>query len=367
MTVDSLTFRITADTKILDEAEAPFPFERLAVGDTVAIEGVAVLDAEGNIRALFARRIQLHDGAEEAGRKIEVKGYIAALGDRTLTVASRSLDGLTFLVTTDTEIIDEDRNPIPFDSLALQDQVTVVGEYVHTDALGDSTLLALRIKVEKGGGGEIHEVEIAGTITALAERTVTVDSLTFFVIARTEIVDERRQPVPFDSLAVGDDVKVRGAYILNDAGDRALVALLIIVKSDDGGGGGKERIRMRGVITALSDTTVTVDSLTFAVTDSTEVFGLDKRPIPFDSLAVGDFVYVEGLVMAARMRDRRTFIALRIEQRERKDQPEIKEYVGHITRRSNTVLVVDRTPFWITDDTKFFEPGRQPDSLPIAE
>ncbi|MCH8031473.1 MAG: hypothetical protein IIB09_06620, partial [Bacteroidetes bacterium] len=82
LTVGGLLFRVTPDTDIEGEHGADLEFEDLAVGDFTEVEGHFTSDD------LVADEIEVESDQQA---RIEVEGFIEALGDHTLTVGSNDV------------------------------------------------------------------------------------------------------------------------------------------------------------------------------------------------------------------------------------------------------------------------------------
>lgn len=131
ITVNGLTFRVTNRTEIEDD-DGDLSLSDLAVGDNVEVEGFFNRDG-----VLIADEIERED--DDFKNEVEVEGLIESLTDDSLTV-----NGITFFVTGQTEIEDENERPISFDDLQEGDDVEVDG---FRDSNGD--LIAEAIELEE--------------------------------------------------------------------------------------------------------------------------------------------------------------------------------------------------------------------------
>ena len=116
---------------------------------------------------------------------------------------------------------------------------------------------------------EAEELKVEGTITALSDTSVTVDETVILITADTEI-----DGTP----ALGAKVKVDGVM----AGDD-LTATKIEVEE-------AEELKVEGTITALSDTSVTVDETVILITADTEIDGTPAlgAKVKVDGVMAGD-------------------------------------------------------------------------------
>ena len=123
---------------------------------------------------------------------------------------------------------------------------------------------ATKIKVEIA-----EELKVEGTITALTDTSVTVDETVILITADTEI-----DGTP----ALGAKVKVDAVM----AGDD-LTATKIEVEE-------AEELKVEGTITALSDTSVTVDETVILITADTEIDGTPAlgAKVKVDGVMAGD-------------------------------------------------------------------------------
>ncbi|MFQ5676184.1 MAG: DUF5666 domain-containing protein, partial [bacterium] len=147
LAVGDLEVVVRATTEILDNDDNPIDFADLEVGLVVELE--ADVQADGR---LFARKIKIEDRFED---EVELTGTIETLGSGssgdTVVVA-----GITFFVDVNTEILDNNNNPIGFGDL----QPGVLVE-IRAVVQTDGRLVATRIKIED----RIEdEVELAGVI-----------------------------------------------------------------------------------------------------------------------------------------------------------------------------------------------------------
>ena len=305
---------------------------RLSAALTVLLRsGLAVLLIASAARA---------STAAVPGGDIEAEGPIQALGASSVTVS-----GQTFAVTAQTDIHDGDDNPLTFGDLAVGLVVEVEG---HTAP--DGTLVADEIEVEDedgpGDGDDDGEVEAEGLVTARTDSSLTVGGLTFGVTAATVI--EADGPVTFDDIVVGLRVEVEGRLLAGNA----LVATKIKVDEEEGEEEGD--IEVEGLITFLRGDSLGVAGRTFTLTPATVVVDDDDRPVPRDTLAVGQRVEVYGRYLADG-----SLTATRIEL-EDYDDGEI-ELTGVIEALAPSGLTVAGTAFAVTSETVVLDD----DHLPI--
>lgn len=247
----------------------------------------------GALLALLLMAFPVSSLATPAGAgDVEIEGPITAIGDSSFTVAA-----FAFEVTEETVIEDAEGEPLAFADLIVGTVVEVEG--TETDA----ALVAYLVRVvEEDGDGdgdgedgddgedEEEEIEIEGVIEALGDSTLTVAALTFEITPETTFEGEDDAEITFADLALGMTVEVEGSV---DMG--AFVAAEVEVEAAEDEG---DEVEAEGPITELGAASLTVDGVTFAVTDDTEIEGEDDAVLTFADLALGLIVEVEGVVGA---------------------------------------------------------------------
>jgi len=132
LTVNGFTFLVTDRTEVEGEDDRPLSFSDLREGDVVEVEGYR--DRNGD---LIAYEIEREDDDDDDANEMEVKGFIDSINAPELTV-----NGITFTVTSETEIEDDDRERTLTD-LQVGDRVEVEG-YRNRDGV----LIAEEIEIE---------------------------------------------------------------------------------------------------------------------------------------------------------------------------------------------------------------------------
>jgi hypothetical protein len=130
------------------------------------------------------------DDEDDEDDEVEFTGVVEALGAGSITV-----DGITFVVTDETVVLDDDNNPISFADLAVGMTVEIRG-----DRMGD-TLVATRVKIEDPPAA-------AGRIETMEDDRLTVEARTFLIDAATRVLDAHAVPIAFSDLDVGLAVAV---------------------------------------------------------------------------------------------------------------------------------------------------------------
>ncbi|MFQ5649301.1 MAG: DUF5666 domain-containing protein [bacterium] len=315
LVVNATTFFVNAQTEIIDDRNQAIAFEDLSEGDLVKVR--ARKDAEGNFVAI---RIKLEDLSSD---EVEVKGKIQGLTDNSLEVL-----GKTFLVDANTEILDHDGNAISFEDL-------VEGQTVQVKArlLGDGSLLAIRIKIEDEDG----EVEFKGTIDALTETSIVVNSTTFLVTDATEIVDHDGETITLSDLAVGQVVEIRGVVTADGLLRATSIKVEDRIRRDD-------ELEVTGTVTEIGADFIVAAGFLFQVDDHTLIQDDKKNPIALSDIKVGFVVEIradvsaDGSLLATRIKIEDFF----------KDELEI---TGAIESLGDNSLVVATFEFVVTDTT----------------
>ncbi|GMR24949.1 MAG: hypothetical protein BMS9Abin39_0221 [Ignavibacteria bacterium] len=108
-------------------------------------------------------------------------------------------------------------------------------------------------------------------------------------------------------------------------------------------------IKIRGSITAQTDSTIDVDGVTFFITDDTEIKDHQGDPISFSDLQTGDNVEIKGVVIDFG------FTATRIKLKNEPEHEGELETTGFIETLGDDFLVVNGLTFFVNDDTKIKE------------
>ena len=115
ITILGRTFVVDDQTLLLGRSNESVAFDAFRLGDFIEAEGRAQND--GTLRAT---KLKLENGDE--ADEIEVEGFI-----EELTESSATVQGLLFIVDDRTRFLDDDNNPIPFDSFQVGDRVEAEG------------------------------------------------------------------------------------------------------------------------------------------------------------------------------------------------------------------------------------------------
>jgi hypothetical protein len=279
------TFRI--GTQLVDYGSATladFGARALADGQFVDVDGDTI-DGSG---VLLAARVELEVG--EDGRDddlfgddddgFEFEGLITAVDGDEVTLGA----GFTVRIAQDASFEDGGRSDL------------VVGARVELEGEVDAQGLPVATSVDFR---ESIDSEFEGRITALDPDAGTFAflGLTVRVSATTQFEDDSDAAVrrfSLDDLGVGDFVEVRGAY------ENGVLTALRVERDDDDDGDDSDDdvdVEVEGTVEALSDVSIEVRGLTFAIDGGTR-FEIDDEDVSREAFlaaaAVGDPVEVDG-------------------------------------------------------------------------
>lgn len=201
--------------------------------------------------------------------------------------------------------------------------------------LRSSLLLVLAFGLAVPALAADDDVEVEGLIEALGDSDVTVGGHTFLVTDATEIRGDHGADLTFEDLAVGMFVEAEGN--VDAAG--VLVADRIEVE-DDGG----DRVEVEALITALTDESLTVGGLTFAITPATEIRGTPE---------LGARAEVRGRFTASGLVADR----VRVENGGGNEDVEVR---GPIESLAAAALTVQGHTFLVTDQTIIEDDDHRP-------
>ncbi|MBI5326394.1 MAG: hypothetical protein HZB41_14170 [Ignavibacteriae bacterium] len=263
-TVDTLTINIDSTTGFVKEHFGLISFADITVGDQVKVKGT--IDSNG---VYTATKVKVLVNEQS---KVEEEGQITDVSDSTITV-----NITTFVITADTRIRKGD-NDVDKSALTIGTQVHVKG------LMTDSSVIAMEIKIQNDNNNDsTSRFELKGIIESISNDSVTVDGTTFLVDSNTVIKMEEIGLIGLSDLTVGMLVEVHGT-IENDV----YIAVKIEVAGDE-----QDDNEIKGEITAILDSTFTVNNTLITVTAETIIFDKDRNVLSFSDLALGDFVKVK--------------------------------------------------------------------------
>ncbi len=260
-TVDTLTIGVDSNTQIEKEHVGKINFSDLKAGDSVEVGGIV------DSNTYIARQIHVITNEQV---HIEVKGIITNVSDSTIVV-----NDTTFEINNDTKITQEGKGRV--DKSALKDS-----EFVNINAtLEDSIYIANSIEIKESEHDSVSYFELEGLITSISSNTITVNGDSFEVDSNTVIKKGDSVITPGD-LTVGMKIEVQGKII---NGDKIASKIEVIVEKP-------ENEDIKGEITAIADSTITVDNTLIVVTSDTKIYDKNDSAIQFSALDTGNFVKV---------------------------------------------------------------------------
>lgn len=327
VTVSGIAFVVNEDTEILDEKKNAVSLSDLFEGLLVEIHARRQEDG-----SLLATRIKVE--SEVPGEdEIEVTGKIMEISDGQIVVSD-----FIFLIDENTKIQDDHKRQISIADLKV-DMLVEVKAAVQVDG----SFLALKIKIEDRLRDEI---EMTGVVEAISleDSTIAVNGLTFEVDENTEIFGHKKTALEFGDLQVGETVKIR-AVILADG---TQLAVSIKIEKKD-----KNEIEVKGTISALGASGLTVSDIEFLVDAHTEILDNQKNPISLGDLQLEQFVEVKAV-----KQDDGSFLAVRIKVEDRfEDEVEVKGTIQALTTTSITVAGIT---FKVTENTVVLDNSKNP-------
>lgn len=313
LVISGLVFRVDANTRFRDAPGNPLVFNDFQSGDPVKVRAVRQPD-----HSLLATRVTLRNRQPD---EIEWTAPIDTLFNDTIVVG-----GVRFRVNENTEILDDNRQPIAFADL----QIGLIVE-IRGLRQADGTILATRIKVEDFFQ---DEVEVTGMIDSVGGDAIVVLGRPFFVDANTVILDNDNLPIPFSDLAVGMRVQLRAER----QADGRLLATRIKIED-----AGNDRIELTGRIDSLNIHFIRVDGFDSQVDENTVVLDHANNPIAFGDLTVGMTVEIKVIPRPGTV-----FPAVRIKI---EDRPGFSAISGVATTVTPAAIVIARPTFRVTPQT----------------
>lgn len=315
--IERLVFRVVHSTIILDHDNNFVSFSALRTGQLVEVRANLLPDS-----TYIATRVKIET---EVSEFIEVRGFIEALGDHSVTVS-----GQEFWVDDSTRILDENENVTDFAALRVGMLVEVKGW-----RRVDGSLRALQIKIEDFLDDEI---EIRGMITAIGGDSLQVSGITFFVNASTEIIGSNGQLIDFSELSVGMIVQVRA-----DRENGRWIASRIHVEDRI-----DAVVEFFGRIDSLRADSFFVLAQRIIVANTTIFLDENGGVITFADLHVGDFVQVKAMLLPDS-----AFVALRVKRED--NQGDEIEFTGSISLLSFSSIVVSGLTFEVNGGTEYID------------
>ncbi len=161
----------------------------------------------------------------------------------------------------------------------------VVVTLAACDAAGPAALDAVDT-TSAGTSAAAAAINLHGPITEASGDRITVGGLVFVVNSQTRLLSRRNRTLPLSAFTVGTYVEAEGR--LNADGSVRAKKL----KMEDAPDG--VSVDVRGSITAMTETTVTIADQTFTTTASTRYLDDRNQAIGRSAFGVGTFTELEG-------------------------------------------------------------------------
>lgn len=186
LVVNGITFSVDNTTIVLDHLNNPILFSSLQAGQLVEVSG----NKTGTFTAI-ANKIKL-----EGNEDIEIFGRITAINTDNI-----ELNGFTILVNSSTIFINHANQPISFTDLS-------TNQFVEVKMIknADSSLLALRIKIEDG----INFSKVNGFTGIVNNSLIQLPNGTYSINDQTIIIDNNYNVISANQLVNGQQVIVWG-------------------------------------------------------------------------------------------------------------------------------------------------------------
>ncbi|MDP2363544.1 MAG: DUF5666 domain-containing protein [Ignavibacteria bacterium] len=208
LVVNGITFSVDSTTQVLDHLNNPIPYSALQVGQLVEVKG----EKTGTLTAK-ALRIKL-----EGNEDIEIFGRITAINADNI-----ELNGFTIFVNANTVYLNHANQPISFSNLA-------VDQFVEVKMIknADSTLLALRIKIEDG----MNFSKINGFAGIVNGSSIQLPSGTYAINSQTTVIDNNYNIITANQLINGQQVIVWA--VVDASSNKTALQILSKVSSPTG-------------------------------------------------------------------------------------------------------------------------------------
>ncbi len=324
ITVKGTEVFVDANTIIFTQFHAALSFADLKVGDSVLVKATQAVGGQLTAVAIIVK-------TENTRQEIELEGKIQAIIGTSIKVKD-----IVFFVDSSTIILSHHKSILHFSDLKVGDEVEVRG-FLRSD----STYLALYIRVENEEF-EQKELEIEGTISAIASGSITVNMVTFKVDSSTVIYAHEGGVLSFSDLKVGDRVEVK-AILLSDSTYKAVRIKLENEVSDN-------ELEVAGLIDSVSTDNFTVGGYKIFVNTQTKIYNQFKQSLTFADLKVGTFVVVKANLQNT------TYLAATIKVRNNNNAE--SNFTGAIESISGSSITVKGLVFVTDQNTEFLDDNR---------
>ncbi len=323
--INNTQFSIDDQTRIELDHHVFGTLNDLSAGMYVEVKASRLSDG-----SYYARKIEVEN---ENDTRVKITGAIDSVGTDFLMVLN-----YTVQIDSNTQIMDYNKAALTLADLENGQRVQIKGKLI-----AENTILADRIKVKPFHQSDI---ELTGQITFLEPGRIQVGQSSFMLDSATVILDNNRNSMTADQLAVGMLVEIKG-FMHNDGN---LHALRIKVENQ-----ANDEIELTGSIEALTAGSLTVNGIEFLVDSTVMVFDLQHNLITFADLAPTDLVEVRALLQADG-----SYLAVRIKL---EDTSNLIVVAGIISAKSANAMWIDGPQYQITAQSVLLDSQYQPTDL----
>lgn len=325
--INGTTFLVNANTIFRGRRGNPFSFDMIQVG--MLLEVKALLQTNGDF---LATRVKAEDDNHQHGNEVEVTGLIESKSTNSIIIGQWE-----FFVNSQTVILDRNNLLIGFSQLNVGDRVEV-----KAFKQLDNTFLAVRIKLEDNPQSQI---EIKARIENIIGNDITVGGILFNTDSNTVFLDHNRMPTTISFFTVGMLVEVKGIKRQDGSHYASRVKMEDFINNE---------VEVKGTITELNSSSLTVAGITFDVDSSTKVFDHQNNPISYSSLQAGQLVEVKGVRTSST-----SVKATRIKLENNEDI----EIFGKITAINSDNIELNGLTIFVNANTLFLNHANQPISF----
>ncbi len=329
LTTNSLTVKgtevfVDSNTIIFTQFHAALSFVDLKVGDSVLVKATQSIGGQLTAVAIIIK-------TKDSRKEIELEGKIEAKTSNSIKVRD-----VEFLVDSSTIILSHNKGILFFSDLKVGDDVSVRGFMRQ-----DSTYLALYIRVENEEY-ERKELEVEGTISAIASNSITVNMITFKVDSSTVIYAHEGIILTLSDLKIGDRVEVK-AVLQSDA---TYKAIRIKLENEES----KKEIEVEGLIEIVNTDNIFVGGLKIFVNTQTKIYNQNKQLLSFSDLKVGTYIKIDAYFQS------NNYYASSIKVRD--NNKEKLNIAGAIEALGGSSITVKGVVFLTDQNTEFIDNNR---------
>ncbi|MFA7421527.1 MAG: DUF5666 domain-containing protein, partial [Melioribacteraceae bacterium] len=259
-------FFVDSTTIILSHRKGLLKLSDLKVGDEVNVRGYLQQDS-----TYLAAYIKVENEDYEQ-RELEIEGTISAIMTNSFTV-----NAIIFSVDSATVIFSHEGTLLNYTDLKVGDAVKVKALLQSDGSYRATRIVLARDESEK-------RIEVTGLIDAVNSDNITLGGYIIYVNSQTKIYNKMKQSLSFADLKTGMFVVVE-AYL---QGTTYLASLIKVRETD-------REMNFTGNIEAVTEASITVRGLVFAVDQNTEFFDDDRNAITLTDLKVGQIVKIKAV------------------------------------------------------------------------